>query len=153
MPRISNCSCSVCGTAAYRRPSQLAAGAVYCSRACSGVAQRIDKTCPVCGKTYWGEKKTCSRACANRSRTGIRYDGTNTRNNAAKGWHRKEQVAAERGGRCETCGHDNYNILQIHHVVPKAVGGTDELSNLRLLCPNCHMTEHAGHAFYGGSSR
>ena len=35
-----------------RRPSQLATGAVYCSRSCHGVAQRRTKTCPVCGETY-----------------------------------------------------------------------------------------------------
>ena len=77
----------------------------------------------------------------------------NTRNNAVKGWHVKEKVAAERGGRCEACGHGNYRILQIHHIVPGAAGGGDGATNLRLPCPNCRRTVHAGYALYGGSSR
>ena len=59
----------------------------------------------------------------------------------------------ERGGQCETCGYENYNILQVHHVVSKAEGGKDALGNLKLLCPNCHMEEHHGYGTYGGSSR
>ncbi|WP_412063728.1 HNH endonuclease [Rubrivirga sp. IMCC45206] len=59
----------------------------------------------------------------------------------------------ERGGRCETCGYDNYNVLHVHHVTPKAEGGTDDGVNLRLLCPNCHMVTHHGYGTFGGSSR
>lgn len=39
---------------------------------------------------------------------------------------------------------DNSNILQIHHIIPRKRGGTDEEGNLRILCPNCHATEHYG---------
>ncbi|MEM1054844.1 MAG: HNH endonuclease signature motif containing protein [Bacteroidota bacterium] len=38
-------------------------------------------------------------------------------------------------------------------MVPTSRGGTDDLSNLRLLCPNCHMEVHLGHVTFGGSSR
>ncbi len=153
MERKLNCSCSLCGSKMYRRPSQLTSGRVYCSRSCHGIAQRFTKECPVCGKSYWGTKQTCSRACANKRRTGTRYLGENKNNKAFQGWFLKEKLCAERGGKCEMCGYENYNILQIHHIIPKADGGTDESRNLMILCPNCHMEEHHGYGLYGGSSR
>lgn len=30
----------------------------------------------------------------------------------------------------------------VHHIVPVKQGGSHELSNLTLLCPNCHMIKH-----------
>ena len=47
---------------------------------------------------------------------------------------------------CEKCNNDNYSILQVHHIIERCNGGTDEESNLLLLCPNCHMTEHLGYS-------
>ena len=129
----------------YRRPSQLSSGAVYCSRECHGVAQRTTKTCPVCEKEYWGQKKTCSRSCANTNRTGISYDGRNGHNNAHRGHLLKEKLSRRRGRACERCGYSNYPVLQVHHVVPRASGGSDALRNLELLCPNCHMEIHSGY--------
>ena len=117
---------------------------MYCSRPCHGVAQRITRSCPVCGIEYWGAKKTCSRACANKNRTGIVYDGQNKRNNAHGGHFLKEKLSAQRGRTCERCGYANYNILQVHHVVARANGGSDSVCNLELLCPNCHMETHWG---------
>lgn len=34
------------------------------------------------------------------------------------------------------------NELQVHHIVPVSDGGNDELSNLVLLCHNCHTSLH-----------
>ena len=151
--RQPNTKCRVCGKEIYRRPSQILSGPVYCSRRCHGVSQRKTKACPVCGDAYWGHKSTCSRACANRRRRGVKYDGHNASNKRLKGWRLKERLARRTGGICERCGYANYNILQVHHILPKAKGGTDRVSNLKLLCPNCHMEVHYGFATYGGSSR
>ncbi len=38
---------------------------------------------------------------------------------------------------CELCG--GTNILQVHHKVPRRLGGTDALDNLRLVCRDCHL--------------
>lgn len=35
-------------------------------------------------------------------------------------------------------------VGDIHHIIPKKKGGTDEHSNLTYLCPNCHREVHAG---------
>jgi 5-methylcytosine-specific restriction endonuclease McrA len=41
---------------------------------------------------------------------------------------------------CAICGVPDPN-LQVDHVVPVSKGGTNELSNLQLLCPACNMTK------------
>lgn len=35
-----------------------------------------------------------------------------------------------------------WRMLHAHHVVPVRHGGSDEFSNLILLCPNCHALVH-----------
>ena len=48
------------------------------------------------------------------------------------------------GGRCQTPGCRSARGLEIHHVVPRARGGSHEPSNLRLHCSACHRAQHAG---------
>lgn len=148
MKRKPNCSCAVCGVLIYRRPTQIATGNVYCSLRCTGIGQQKEKRCKICGSTYVGNKKTCSRACANKARTGITYTREGKFNKAYQGAALKEKVALNRGGVCEHCGENNYVILQIHHKKERYRGGTDSLLNLELLCPNCHMTHHLGHGLF-----
>jgi len=57
----------------------------------------------------------------------------------------KEKLALQNNGLCQECGNDNYNILQVHHKIERCNGGTDDLKNLILLCPNCHMFHHYGY--------
>lgn len=38
---------------------------------------------------------------------------------------------------CSYCGW-NKGVCDIHHIIPKREGGTDEHDNLSYLCPNCH---------------
>ena len=48
------------------------------------------------------------------------------------------------GGRCQTPGCRSARGLEIHHIVPRAEGGTHEPSNLHLRCSACHMATHRG---------
>lgn len=41
---------------------------------------------------------------------------------------------------CAICG--NNDFLEIHHLTPKAHGGTDDYDNLILLCACCHAAIH-----------
>lgn len=148
MNRKPNCVCKVCSQPVYRRPAQISVGSVYCSSQCMGFDQRITKTCKICNQTYTGNKITCSRACANTARAGISYTKENKFNNAYKGSLLKETVAEVRGGVCEKCHEKNYAILQIHHKKERYLGGTAELTNLELLCPNCHAAHHLGASLY-----
>ena len=42
---------------------------------------------------------------------------------------------------CSICGW-NESTCDIHHILEKHNGGTDEMSNLILVCPNCHRIIH-----------
>ena len=43
---------------------------------------------------------------------------------------------------CFNCGW-NKTVSDIHHIIPKSLGGTDAHYNLTYLCPNCHRLAHA----------
>ena len=44
---------------------------------------------------------------------------------------------------CSCCSFHLDGIqLDIHHIVPKSKGGTDDMSNLTYICPNCHRIAH-----------
>jgi hypothetical protein len=52
----------------------------------------------------------------------------------------RQIVLARAGRRCEQCGFGG--AVDVHHRVPRARGGGNELSNLEVLCPNCHALVH-----------
>jgi len=46
---------------------------------------------------------------------------------------------------CSSCGwHVPTVACDLHHIVPKSAGGTDDHTNLALICPNCHRLAHSG---------
>lgn len=47
----------------------------------------------------------------------------------------KDEVKRKAHFRCCVCG--NY-FVEIHHIIPEAHGGTDDIGNAAPLCPNCH---------------
>lgn len=61
----------------------------------------------------------------------------------------KRRAAAEGRLRCEACGWQPppplaaIRILHCHHVIPVNCGGSNDDSNLIILCPNCHAIAHA----------
>jgi len=46
--------------------------------------------------------------------------------------------------RCKMCGRMKY--LHVHHKVPRASGGSHEISNLITLCVRCHSNQHPTNA-------
>lgn len=50
------------------------------------------------------------------------------------------EVKARDGYECGNCG--STHNLHAHHIVPLSRGGTNQFSNLRTLCENCHGTLH-----------
>ena len=57
----------------------------------------------------------------------------------------RRQVILRTNGNCQLCGNeapfkgrDDLPYLEVHHVVPLYDGGSDVISNLVALCPNCH---------------
>ena len=46
---------------------------------------------------------------------------------------------------CSLCGwYVDGVACDLHHIIPKSVGGTNEHTNLTLICPNCHRLAHSG---------
>lgn len=45
---------------------------------------------------------------------------------------------------CFICGWYHENVVgDIHHIIPRKHGGTDENTNLTYICPNCHRLAHS----------
>lgn len=156
--------CEWCSAPVYRMPSQLRAR-VFCSRECSNrshsrVMQErkelragggVQLSCLYCGDTFYVKanraesRKFCSRACfadarygttghrSNRDRSGPanpNYRGTNNPITARK-------IALKLySPRCMICGWDI--AVDVHHIIPRRHGGTNDPENLIILCPNHH---------------
>lgn len=52
----------------------------------------------------------------------------------------KKRLLDQRGTKCERCGYSKVEILQVHHRDRNR--NNNDLSNLELICPNCHYEEH-----------
>lgn len=109
---------------------------------CYGIANRKEIPCVVCGKKMLAglNKKTCSRKCANIHRAGIKYLGRPLKDKVKTYQSLKKRLVESRGSRCQRCGYDKAEILQIHH--QDRDRENNRLKNLELLCPNCHSEEH-----------
>jgi hypothetical protein len=67
-------------------------------------------------------------------------EGTSASNEAPKSsWNAKIQRHT-----CEVCGHAVVRDLEVHHIVQRSDGGTNELRNLAVLCEECHDKHHNG---------
>ena len=142
--RKPNCKCNECNKEIYRRPSQLEKGDVYCSTKCANVRNKKAHPCPVCKVEVYGRRNalTCSRTCSNIYRTGTKYKVGRPRDNAASLRVIRNEIIEERGGKCNRCSYAVVEILHLHHIIERSNGGTDDPSNLEVLCPNCHTLHH-----------
>jgi len=142
--RHPNTACNICNKPIYKRPIEIERnlGKAFCSMACYGKSCRKESPCRVCGKPILAgsNKRTCSRACANKQRTGIRYNGLRLNDNVVSQQALKSRLIAARGRQCERCGYSKTEILNVHHKDRNR--SNNNLSNLELICPNCHAEEH-----------
>lgn len=143
--RNPNTACVVCHKRIYKRPSEIEKNhsRVFCSIACYSISNRKEKPCVVCGTLIQAHfnKKTCSRRCSNIHRTGIKYKLSGPRKDKVETYKAlKLRLLAQRGRQCERCGYTKFEILQVHH--KDRNHSNNELSNLELICPNCHYEEH-----------
>lgn len=144
--RQPNCNCKICNKEIYRRPSQINKGCVYCSQDCYGKSCTILVACVICGAEYKKglHKKTCSRECSNKLRIGSKYNGRPLKDKVKNQKALKSRLIELRGTCCERCQYHNTIILNVHHKIRRADGGSNDLDNLELICPNCHAEEHYG---------
>ena len=55
----------------------------------------------------------------------------------------RRDVLARDGYRCRTPGCGSARFLEVHHVVPRAAGGSNRPDNLVTLCSACHQLTHS----------
>jgi 5-methylcytosine-specific restriction protein A len=54
-------------------------------------------------------------------------------------WRRLREIVIRRDqNTCQMCGQQGFHV---DHIVPRRLGGTDELSNLQLLCVQCNLSK------------
>lgn len=157
--------CAQCGKLFYRKPSERKSGNNYCSRTCSNQAHSLsvqgnpalrtskgrEVICQNCGETFYvkphriNKAKFCRKACAYAYRFGRalqkngkdisgdknpNFKGTNNRITA------RENATKYFGNACMICGWDI--STDVHHITPVRHGGSNNLNNLIVLCPNHH---------------
>lgn len=60
-------------------------------------------------------------------------------NGSTSHWRKLREIVIRRdGGACQACGQEGKHV---DHIVPRRLGGTDELSNLQLLCVQCNLSK------------
>lgn len=150
--RKPNSTCSTCQKEVYKRPREIANAkrGLYCSKACYGIAQRIEHPCVVCQNPIQSgaNKQTCSKECAKANYN--RLDRIHAvgrpkipRSTFSSRSFRKRFIG-KRGNKCELCPYSIAEVLNIHHIKERKNGGTDEETNLIVICPNCHTEVHRG---------
>lgn len=108
-------------------------------------AKQIEKQCLCCGISFLTEKRStreqvvCSRACSNTyfrsgKNNGNFIDSPNNYRNKAF----KHYLPI-----CVRCGVDNILALEVHH--KDRDRSNNDLSNLEIICANCHTIEHKTH--------
>ncbi|MCP4291563.1 MAG: HNH endonuclease [bacterium] len=58
----------------------------------------------------------------------------------------RRRVLANARHKCETPGCGNTRFLEIHHLIPRSMGGINGPENLKCLCSACHRLAHGNHS-------
>lgn len=55
---------------------------------------------------------------------------------------RRKQLIKQKGTVCYNCHKNEENNIMFHHIIPVAIGGTENDSNIVPLCQDCHNKLH-----------
>ena len=57
------------------------------------------------------------------------------------------KLIIKREYRCEICGYSEHpEVLEVHHIIERSRGGSNDEKNLQVVCPTCHaLQEHRIH--------
>lgn len=169
---LPDLKCPQCGKTFYRKPSERRLSNNYCSRKCANKAQSRslqdipelrttngpEKKCEHCGNLFpvkpyrYKTRRFCSRACFHAHRFGgshprgkaVNLSGKNNPNfkNATTRTTARDFARKAFGDACMICGWDVH--VDVHHIIPMRHGGTNNIDNLIVLCPNHHRMADAG---------
>jgi len=136
-------NCFICNKT-FNHISSRCNKAKYCSRACYNVAQRnkgkTEFTCQYCLKKFIGHachnRKYCSKSCNKKESIKTFKPSFTT--------VRKATLTRQLINQCNRCGYNiEPKILGVHHKDRNR--NNNDISNLEVLCPNCHSLEHLKH--------
>lgn len=149
--------CPVCKRGFSRPPAHVRSLTLCCSRKCSNVfrpKQRptvLRAKCKQCGCSFQrskhraGKMEYCSRQCARHGAAPRGENHPNWRGGISGRSHRTRSVIRDivrQKGQCENCGAIHH--LHGHHKMPHSSHPElrDEPSNIKVLCSQCHASEH-----------
>ena len=101
-------------------------------------------TCEKCGKEFDSPKIRDGRHihCEDCKRKVVHYKDINETTSIKELSKRTITKILNRANKgCSICGW-NESTCDIHHIIEKSNGGTDEHNNLIIVCPNCHRIIH-----------
>ena len=144
--QLTSC-CEECNTE-FTHIASRANKAKYCSPKCyhkaMGKKGTVEYECEHCHKKFLDapshKRKYCSKSCVNKSAKETFEPKFTT--------VRKTMLRRNMITKCERCGFDKFpQILGVHH--KDRDRKNNDLSNLEVLCPNCHSIEHMKHTPHG----
>lgn len=150
---FAECSCSVCGSV-YTKQKRFINEWDTCSAACTRIAKgdTLICTCSHCGGSFTKAKSKvlasksgkvfCSRKCKDTAQSymiEIQPDHYGTGTGISS--YRTKALKAYKNI-CADCGYNNILALDVHHIDEDR--SNNELSNLVVLCCNCHAIRHRG---------
>lgn len=103
----------------------------------------ISKSCPICKeefKTLNGgteERFTCGYSCSN---TYFRSGKNNGMYKSGNSTNYRNKAFVELPNLCNRCNVEDKEVLVVHHKDRNR--NNNDISNLEILCANCHMKEH-----------
>ena len=141
-------NCSTCGNEMNRKPSEFKKYTnLFCSSQCRDSFQKTGYkvNCATCGKDLYrtesqyakSNSKTffCNKSCS------ASYNNQSRHKNIDDIKSYRIKAFKTKPKECERCGFNKYlSILQVHHKDHNREN--NHISNLEVLCPNCHMIEH-----------
>jgi len=99
----------------------------------------LDNTAPIANNT--AQRLGCDGAIQTIIKDGSQIIGVGRRTRKIPGWLRRLVVERD-ANTCQHPGCANTRWLQVHHIVPWALGGRTDLDNLILLCGTHHRFVH-----------
>ena len=103
-----------------------------------------DYICEKCGEHFSSTKIRNERHihCDNCKRKVVHFKNINELTSIKDLSKRTITKVLERANKgCSICGW-NESTCDIHHIIPKKEGGTNDNDNLIIVCPNCHRVIH-----------
>lgn len=157
-------NCKICTDRFYAKPRHIRIGwGKYCSNKCKFKAQKSGRVvkCANCGRNVYRTtieifksksglffcNKSCHAIWANKNtRTGKNNPNWVSGISA----YRKILIKDSMELKCKECGFSDHRVLVVHH--KDGDRNNNELSNLILLCRNCHYLKHESRGNRGGFS-